>query len=148
MTPAAYAAYNHVATSTVNSKERILCMLYERALKFLHFARVGIAEHDIPAKGEAISKVIAILAELDCALDHEVGGELAENLSSLYQYMMSRLTHANIKNDSCPLDEVEKLLGELQEAFEQAAQQNELTASAPVEAMSPMSNAKGISLAV
>ena len=59
--------------------------------------------------------------ELDCALDREKGGELAENLSGIYSYMMKRLTTANIKNDPKALEEVEQLLGELYEGFKGAA---------------------------
>jgi flagellar protein FliS len=63
---------------------------------------------------------MAILTELDCALDMEIGGPLAENLSRLYQYMMNRLTLANIDSNAEALDEVERLLSELRDGFEGA----------------------------
>ena len=63
---------------------------------------------------------MAILTELDCALDRELGGPLAENLSKLYQYMMNRLTVANIESNAEALDEVERLLSELRDGFEEA----------------------------
>lgn len=95
-------------------------MLYDGALKFVRFARIGIEEKNPKIRGENISKIMAILTELDCALDREIGGPLAENLSGLYQYMMNRLTVANIDSNAEALDEVEKLLSELREGFEGA----------------------------
>jgi flagellar protein FliS len=72
-------------------------------------------------RGENISKVLAILTELDAALDRRSGGELAKNLSGLYGYMINRLTAANLQNDAAALDEVARLLAEIREGFAAAA---------------------------
>jgi flagellar protein FliS len=116
-----YAGYRNVMANTTESKEEILLMLYEGALISLKIARRGIKEKNLKLKGEQISKVLAILTELDCALDRENGMDLANKLSTLYGYMMNQLTTANIKNDSEALEEVEQLMGELYEAFKEAA---------------------------
>ena len=118
-----YAGYRNVMTNTTESKEEILLMLYEGALISLKIARRGIREKNPKLKGEKISKVLAILTELDCALDSENGGDLVENLAGIYSYSMNRLTTANIKNDPEALEEVEQLLGELYEGFKGAAAQ-------------------------
>ena len=131
MTPTGYTAYKHAAISATHSKEKILLMLYEGALRFVRFARMGLEEKSPKIRGENISKVMAILTELDCALDRESGGELVENLSDLYRYMMDRLPHANVKNDTEALDEVGRLLTELKEGFEGALQEE--PKEAPVE---------------
>ena len=120
MTPGAYAAYSHVVTTTT-SKDRILILLYEGAVRFVQLAREGIRASRVAAKGENISKALAIVHELDHALDHQIGGELAANLSSLYRYMARRLLDANILDEEGALDEVERLLSVLKEAFEEAA---------------------------
>ena len=122
MTGGGYAAYNNSVVHTTDKKEQILLMLYEGAMRFLKFARMGIEEKSAKIRGENISKVMAILTELDCALDREVGGELVENLSDLYCYMMDCLSVANTKSNSQALDEVERLLVELKEGFEGALQ--------------------------
>ena len=124
MTPTGYAAYKHAAISATHSKEKILLMLYEGAVRFLKFARMGIEEKSAKIRGENISKIMGILTELDCALDREGGGELVENLSGLYRYMMDRLTHANVENDTEALNEVERLLTELKDGFEGALQKD------------------------
>jgi len=70
-------------------------------------------------KGKAISHAITIIDEgLNASLDKKVGGELAQNLSSLYEYMGSRLLTANIKNDVAALDEVARLLTDLKSAWD------------------------------
>ena len=120
MTGSAYTAYNNSMVHATDRKDTVLLMLYDGALKFVRFARIGIEEKNPKIRGENISKIMAILTELDCALDGEIGGPLAENLSRLYQYMMNRLTVANIDSNAGALDEVERLLSELRDGFERA----------------------------
>ena len=118
-----YAGYRNAMANKTESKEEILLMLYEGALISLRIAHRGIREQNLQQKGEKISKALAILTELDCALDRENGMDLADKMSALYGYMMNRLTTANIKNDTKALEEVEQLLGELYEGFKEAAEQ-------------------------
>jgi flagellar protein FliS len=122
MTVGSYQAYSDSASQQTDSKEQILLILLEGALKFLRFTHRGIEEKNPKIRGENISKIMAILTELDCALDRENGGMLAENLSLLYEYMMKRLTEANTQNSIQALDEVEKLLLDIKEGFEAAAE--------------------------
>ncbi|MDP4027433.1 MAG: flagellar export chaperone FliS [Gallionella sp.] len=98
---------------------KLIAMLYQGALLAIASAKSGMMRKDIPAKGAAISKAITIIDEgLNASLDKKVGGELAENLSSLYTYMGSRLLSANLNNDMGALDEVARLLNDLKGAWE------------------------------
>lgn len=98
---------------------KLICMLYEGALLAIANAKNGMLRKDIPAKGAAISKALAIIDEgLNASLDKSVGGELAHNLSSLYEYMIMRLITSNLKNDTAILDEVTTLLTDLKEAWD------------------------------
>ena len=124
MAPNGYTVYRRAAVNATQSKEKMLLMLYEGAARFLRFARMGIEEKSAKIRGENVSKVIAILTELDCALDREAGADLVENLSNLYRYMMDRLTHGNLKNDPNALDEVQSLITELKDGFEGALQKD------------------------
>lgn len=124
MLPTGYATYRNVIANTTESKEKILLMLYEGAITAVRIARRGIEEKNPKLKGENISKVLAILTELDCALDRGKGGKLAENLAALYHYLTNRLTVANIRNDLDAIGEAERLLSELYEGFREAAQQD------------------------
>lgn len=99
---------------------KLISMLYQGALLAVANAKNSMLRNDIPAKGVAISKAIAIIDEgLNACLDKNVGGELAQNLSSLYEYMVMRLFAANLKNDAAILDEVAGLLNELKGAWEE-----------------------------
>jgi len=142
-----YSAYKTTETQATDNKEKILLMLFDGAIRFTKFARMGMEKKDPRIKGENISKVIAIITELDCALDQEKGKELADNLAGLYHYMMRRLTHANIHNEIDPLKEVERLLSELKDAFDNASK-NLARARSEGETSNDSGIAEKVSLAV
>jgi len=98
---------------------KLISMLFQGALLAIANAKNGILRKDTQAKGRAISHAISIINEgLNACLDKKVGGELAQNLSSLYEYMCNRLITANLKNDMGALDEVARLLADLKGAWE------------------------------
>jgi len=115
--------YNKVYVDTSTNKMRMLLDLYEGAIRFVGFAEKVLEMHNIARKGQYISRAIAIIGELDSALDRKTGGEIVQNLSSLYDYMIRRLTEANLKGDAMALKDVRGLLEGLLDTWEQAAQQ-------------------------
>jgi len=142
------AAYNRTSIQTTD-KKKILLMLYDGAVRFVRNARLGIEKNDARIKGENISKVLAILTELDCALNREMTGDYITNLASLYQYMMNRLTVANIKNDIGALTEVESILSELKEAFETVFEKEKGGTTLPAaDGSMELSKKEGVSFAV
>jgi flagellar protein FliS len=101
------------------SPHKLIVMLFDGALLAIAQARVHLQIGDIPERGTAISKAIAIIDEgLKISIDLEAGGELAQNLRSLYEYMSHRLLEANLKADDAMLAEVEGLLKELKSAWD------------------------------
>ncbi len=131
MIPAGYATYTRVVATTVENKEDILLILYENLLTEMKKARMGIEERNPKVKGESISKALSIITELDCALDNDAGGDIAENLSMLYHYVMNNLTVANIKYDLAALDEAEGVLIALNDGFKDAVSQHKASGSMP-----------------
>jgi flagellar protein FliS len=103
-------------------------MLYDGALRFLGEARDAHARADLRARGKAISRVLAILSELQTTLDLEQGGQVAEQLDDLYTYITARLLDVTLKQDVTAIDEACKLLTPLREAWGQIAVQ---TSAAP-----------------
>ena len=99
------------------SPERILIMLYDGAIRFVRQAKTAIVEGREAEKSRAISKAVAIVAEFSNTLNREVGGEVAEDLSRLYDFVLRELSQAGIKNDADQLVPVEKILLDLREAF-------------------------------
>lgn len=114
----AYTQVGVDANVLTASPHKLILMLFDGAIKAISLAKFSMNKKEIGAKGEAISKAIAIIDEgLKLSLDVKVGGELAENLSALYEYMCHRLLVANLKNDISALDEVSRLLLELRDAW-------------------------------
>lgn len=126
----AYAKIGVESGVSAADPHKLISMLYQGALLAIANAKNGIMNKDIPAKGSAISKAISIIEEgLNASLDKSVGGELVQNLSSLYEYMAMRLLIANLKNDMGALDEVARLLSDLKDAWESIRQPGATTAS-------------------
>jgi flagellar secretion chaperone FliS len=121
-TTAGINAYSDVSVETsVSSADphKLISMLYQGGLLAIAKAKYEILQKQTAAKGKSISRAIAIIGEgLNASLDRNVGGELALNLSRLYDYMVTRLVDANLKNDVAALDEVTRLLTELQGAWD------------------------------
>ena len=107
-----------VAVETA-SPHKLILMLFDGALLSIATASAAIERNDIPGKGQAISKAIEIINDgLKISLDYEAGGELAERLGALYDYMTSRLLYANIHSSRPTLDEVGGLLRDIKGAWE------------------------------
>lgn len=97
---------------------KLILMLFEGARQALDCSHLYIQQNKIAAKGEMISKAIAIIDHgLKASLDKTTGGELAMQLDQLYDYMITRLLLANIQNNLAIIEEINQLLGELQEAW-------------------------------
>jgi len=97
---------------------KLIIMLYDGALAALLGAKVNMNAGNIAAKGAAISKAITIIDNgLRASLDKTAGGDVAENLDSLYDYMSRRLLQANLKNEVGIVEEVHGLLAELRSAW-------------------------------
>ena len=109
-------AYQEAAVTT-QSKGKLVVMLYEGAIKFLKQAIKEIEAGNTEEKGKYISKALDILFELNAVLDMEAGGEVATNLRNLYLFMGRHLTEANAKQDIGKIEEVIKLLEELNKGW-------------------------------
>ena len=105
-----YQNVNTQAQAVDASPHLLIQMLMEGGLTRIAQARGAMEREQTSMKGELIGKAIGIISGLREGLDLQQGGELAANLDSLYQYMVSRLLEANVKNDAAPLDEVAGLL--------------------------------------
>lgn len=102
------------------SREQILLMLYEGAMKFTKLAIQAIENKQIAERGQNIIRAFDIILELQATLDHKVGGELAGQLEQLYVFMMDQYTKANIKGDAEPLRANLKVLENLYEGWKGA----------------------------
>lgn len=97
---------------------RLIVLLFDGAESALQQALVKLEADDIIGKSESLTKAIdIILSGLSASLNTEEGGDLAHNLKALYDYMVSRLVHANVHKDPAAIREVQRLLGEISGAW-------------------------------
>jgi flagellar protein FliS len=111
-----FHAYQETAITT-QSRGRLIVMLYDGAIKFLRQAVLDLQRNDFAAKGEHIARAQDILYELNTVLDIEKGGQIAQNLRSLYNFMQRHLSEANIRKDPQMLKEVIGMLEELNQSW-------------------------------
>ena len=101
------------------SPHQLIKMLLEGALERVATASGAMARGEVAVSGESIGKAISIVDSLRVSLDREQGGQIADNLSALYDYMTRRLLEANATRDPHMLGEVAGLLREIKVAWDQ-----------------------------
>jgi len=94
----------------------LIIMLYDESIKMCGLARADLGKSKESVHNKLI-KAQKIITELTVSLNMEAGGEVAENLKSLYVYLHMRLVEANIENNGDKIDEVVRILKELREAW-------------------------------
>ena len=114
--------YNRVGVSSgVESADphQLIQMLMNGALEKIAIAKGHMERNDISQKGGNISWAISIIDGLRASLNVDDGGEIAQNLDDLYDYMTRRLARANIENNPDLLDEVSSLVRSVKGAWDQ-----------------------------
>lgn len=108
------AAHGGVAAS---DPHRLIVMLMDGALERIATARGCMQRNETSEKARLINRAVSIIAELRNSLDMGKGGQIAANLSELYDYMCRRLLIATSENKPEMLDEVSTLLHEIRSAW-------------------------------
>src|SRR6476469_6016493 len=119
-------AYKKTSEDTAR-KEQILLMLYQAAIKNCKKAIEAIEQKNLAKKGEYIGKMQDIIVELSNSLDFEVGGEVAKELASLYDYILYSSTQANIKLEKSHLEGCLRVLNTLYDGWTEAIKQLKTT---------------------
>ncbi|WP_333896538.1 flagellar export chaperone FliS [Mixta calida] len=116
----AYAQVGVESAVMSASPHQLVVLLFDGALSAMKKATILMEQGDIPGKGQALSKAINIISNgLRAGLNHEAGGEIAGNLDDLYEYMTRRLLQANLNNDLAAIEEVERLLTNIADAWKE-----------------------------
>ena len=116
----AAAAYRRNAILTA-SPEKVIKLLYDGAIQNLERSRIGLSDSQTSHSAEvgvALGKAISIIGELRSALDHEVGGKIAENLDTLYEFSTDQISEANISRTPAPVDNTLRVLRTLKEGWD------------------------------
>ncbi|HAT2066064.1 TPA: flagellar export chaperone FliS [Legionella pneumophila] len=100
------------------SPHELIDLLLQGARSHIATAQGNIQRNQIKEKGEHIGKAISIIEGLKMSLNHDKGGEIAENLLQLYDYIQQILLKANLKNDEDLLAQSNMLLAEVHLAWQ------------------------------
>ncbi|MCI4410560.1 MAG: flagellar export chaperone FliS [Thiotrichales bacterium] len=98
---------------------RLVQMLYEGALDVLAQAKGAIQRRDLELKAKKTNHLITIINGLRSGLDHDLNGEIVENLDSLYEFLARRVFAASRDNSVEILDEVADILRTLKTAWDE-----------------------------
>ncbi|HYC78848.1 MAG TPA: flagellar export chaperone FliS [Planctomycetota bacterium] len=100
------------------SRERLVVMLYDGALKRLERAGRALERGERRDAGEALSSALAIVDELRSTLDFDAGGDVAKELHALYGFVVDRLSRANVERDPERVREAVSVLARLKEGWD------------------------------
>lgn len=123
--PAASGAYRQYLRNKVETATplMLIIMLYDEAIKMCQLARQNMGSNKEEVHNNLI-KAQKIVTELTVSLNMDAGGEVAENLKSIYVYLHMRLVEANIENSNEKIDEALQILKDLREAWHIVNQEN------------------------
>ncbi|MBU3180662.1 flagellar export chaperone FliS [Clostridium psychrophilum] len=115
-------AFNTYKSNSINfaSKDQLLIMLVDGAVKFSKMGRQAIIDKDINKAHENIIKTQNIFYELMSTLDVAKGGEWAESLIKVYDFITRRLMDANIKKSEAIMNEIIPLIETVRETWNEA----------------------------
>ena len=105
-------------TKTANP-HRLVSMLFEGAIAAIIKAKISNQSGNVQERGKAISMAIGIInSGLKAGINLDEGGDIAQNLTALYDYMVYKLVDANVRADLSMMEEVEGLLKDLKGAWD------------------------------
>ena len=112
MTHASLKKYQQTNKSTAQeaSPYQLVAMLFQKLLGNIATAKGAILQNDLAKKGSEISNAIAIIGVLEGSLDFKQGGEVSDNLASLYKFCSEQLLEASTNNDTEKLEDIIQIL--------------------------------------
>jgi len=116
-----YKAYQQNSVTTASPGELTL-MLYNGCIKFIGKAITAIEGNNISERNTNIQKAQNIIRELMVTLNMDM--EVSKNMMVLYDYVLDRLTYANVKNNVQALKDAESLVIEFRDTWKQVIQLN------------------------
>jgi len=99
------------------SLEQLVVLLLEGGQRFLAQAILAMERKDIPTKARLINRVSAIIEELSVWVDQEQGGELALNLTRIYEWWLNELFEGSQRNQADRLQRIQRQMGEMRETW-------------------------------
>ena len=116
MIDSALKIYNRQKIENMSQKDMIV-FLYDSALNSIEIARGYISKKDINETHRHLDQARSIFVHLLGTLNMEIGGEVAQKLSSLYAYFVEKITVANVTKEPKELDDIIPLISELRNSW-------------------------------
>ena len=114
---------NYLKTQVMSaSPNKLIEMLLEGAIKKIRVAKLALETGKLAQMGENLLKAQDIVMELRYSINEEIESTIPQDLIQLYEYMYQRLVIANVDRDTEAMDEVQKLLTELLDAWKQISE--------------------------
>ncbi|GAA0077566.1 flagellar export chaperone FliS [Clostridium sp. CTA-5] len=113
-----YNAYKNNSV-TYASKDQLLLMLVDGAVKFAKIARQAIVDRNVKKAHDNIIRTEDIFTELRATLDTSAG-EWAVQMFNVYGFINDKLFEANMKKDIKVMDEVIPLIEEVRDIWHSA----------------------------
>lgn len=115
-------AYKTYKNNSVNhaSKEQLLLMLLDGAVKFAKMGRQAIIDKKIQKAHESLTRTQDIFYELMASLDISSGAEWPKQLMGIYEFITKRLADANMKKDVEIMNEVVPLIEDIRNTWYKA----------------------------
>lgn len=121
-----YASYKQTAVNTA-PPEKLLIMLFNGGIKFIHLAEQAIAAKDYATADKWLLRIQDILMELMLTLDMKQG-DISKNLRRLYEFYHREVVQANFHKDAKRLGPVLEFFVLFRDTWVEAAQKARLGA--------------------
>ncbi|MBU1309951.1 MAG: flagellar export chaperone FliS [Gammaproteobacteria bacterium] len=115
----AYKAVGVKNDLAVADPHRVIQLLMQGSLENMALAKGAIERKDFVLKSKSVSKAMTIIAALQNSLDMDVGGEVSENLWSLYDFMVNHLMQASRESSVSKIDDVMEIMLKIKSAWDQ-----------------------------
>lgn len=116
------------------SPAMLVFMLFDKAISSLKEAIHAIENGDIETRWKANNRAMEIMEQLRVTLNFESGGEIAQNLDSIYGLVLRLLPEVDKKNDPGPAIECIQLLEPLRASWKEIADQGDKSAAQAAQA--------------
>ena len=118
--------YQQVNKSTAQeaSPYQLVAMLFQKLLDNIATAKGAITQKNYAKKGTELSNAIAIIGVLESSLDFKQGGEISNNLASIYLFCSEQLLAASVDNDIDKLNEVAQILIPIKSGWDEIPVEN------------------------
>jgi len=115
---AQYGQIKNDAQTSYASPHQLMLMLFDGAIEAMSMTIGAMQQNNFELRSKQSTRSISVINGMRECLDIETGGDLANNLYSLYSYMAKELFKASFKNDADTVQNIQTMLKDIRESWE------------------------------